>query len=44
MERQLQVRKKMAERSSEAEGGDSGRSLLIKKKPRASARKNLLKK
>lgn len=44
MERQLQVRKKVAERSSEAEGGDSGRSLLIKKKPRNSARKNLLKK
>jgi hypothetical protein len=44
MERQLQVKKKMAERSSDAEGGDSGRSLLIKKKPRASARKNLLKK
>ncbi len=44
MERQLQVRKKMAERSSEAGGGDSGRSLLIKKKPRSAARKSLLKK
>lgn len=44
MERQLLAKKKMAERSTEAEVGDSGRSLLIKKKPRVSARKNLLKK
>lgn len=44
MERQLQLRKKLVERSSEAAGGDSGRSLLLKKKPRTSAKKNLLKK
>lgn len=44
MERQLQLRKKLVERSSEAAVGDSGRSLLLKKKPRTSAKKNLLKK
>lgn len=44
MERQLQLKKKLMERSSEAAGGDNGRSLLLKKKPRTSVKKNLLKK
>jgi hypothetical protein len=44
MERQLQSRKKMEERSLEAEGGDNGRGLLLKKKSRNGSRKNLLKK
>lgn len=44
MERQMNVKKKQAERSSEAERGDSGRGLLIKKKPRAGVKRNLLKK
>ena len=44
MERQLHLRKKQAERSTETEPRDSGRNLLLKKKPRASVKKNLLKK